>query len=124
MKYLIFVALGGAAGAVGRFLASNAIHTLLPGKFPWATLLVNLAGSFCIGIMYVLIAERVAIHPDWRHVVMVGFLGAFTTFSTFSLETIHLIEGGQLGLAGTYALASVAICVLAAWCGMSFTRIF
>ncbi|MFT5484157.1 MAG: CrcB protein [Halieaceae bacterium] len=123
MKHILFIALGGAGGAVGRYLVTNAIHTLAPGKFPWATLSVNFAGSFCIGIMYVLIAERAAIHSDWRNIVIVGFLGAFTTFSTFSLETFNLIEDGQMVMAVFYTLGSVIICVLAAGLGVGLTRL-
>ena len=122
MKHIIFIALGGAGGAVARYLVANAIH-IAPGKFPWATLSVNLAGSFCIGIMYVLIAERAALHSDWRSIAVVGFLGAFTTFSTFSLETINLIESGQMGMAALYALTSVSICVMAAGLGIGLTRL-
>lgn len=124
MMHILFVAMGGAAGAVARYLFSNYVHAANPGQFPWATLLVNLAGSLCIGIMYVLIAERGLIHPDWRSIIIVGFLGAFTTFSTFSLETITLIEQGQYGLALTYTLTSVTICVLAAGLGIGLTRLF
>ncbi len=122
MIHLLYIALGGAGGAVARYLLSIYVQNSLPGHFPWATLLVNLAGSFCIGIMYVLIAEKAAIHSDWRAIAMVGFLGAFTTFSTFSLETITLLENGQLGLATAYTLGSVIICVLAAGLGIALTR--
>ena len=72
--------------------------------------------------MYVLIAERMVLHPDWRNVAMVGFLGAFTTFSTFSLEAITLLENGQLAHAAAYVGSSLLLCVLAAWLAISLTR--
>jgi len=108
MKYLLFIALGGATGAVSRFLLANWVHQLWEGKLPMGTLLVNMVGSFAIGIVYVLLVERQLIHQDWRGVLMVGFLGAFTTFSTFSLETVYLLGSGET----LRALANIAITVL------------
>lgn len=123
MKYLLFIALGGASGAVSRYLLANWVHGLWEGKLPLGTLLVNMLGSLAIGIIYVLLVERQLIHPDWRGVLMVGFLGAFTTFSTFSLETISLIEAGHLAHAGAYMFGSAILCVLMAGVGIGFTRL-
>jgi CrcB protein len=113
MKYLVFIALGGAGGAVSRYLLANWVHSLWEGHFPLGTLLVNMLGSAAIGVVFVLL-ERALIHPDWRGVLMVGFLGAFTTFSTFSLETISLWEAGHMGQAMAYMIGSTVLCVLAA----------
>ena len=124
MKYLLFIALGGATGAVARYVIATRIHELWEGHVPVGTLLVNLVGSFAIGVMYVLIVEKQIIHQDWRGVLMVGFLGAFTTFSTFSLETIHLLEAGQLFHAMGYMLMSMAFCVAAAGGAIYLTRLF
>ena len=123
MKYLLFIALGGASGAVARYVIANWVHELWEGHVPVGTLLVNLVGSFAIGIIYVLIVEKQIIHQDWRAVLMVGFLGAFTTFSTFSLETIHLLEAGQLFHAVAYMLMSVTFCVIAAGSAIYLTRL-
>ena len=122
MKYLLFIALGGASGAVSRYLLANWVHGLWEGKLPMGTLLVNILGSFAIGIVYILIVERQSIHADWQGVLMVGFLGAFTTFSTFSLETIGLIEAGHITHAIGYMLGSAIVCVLAAGLAMQVTR--
>jgi len=121
MKYLLFIALGGAAGAVGRYLLAAWAHGLWEGRLPVGTLLVNILGSFAIGVVFVLI-ERQVLHPDWRGVLMVGFLGAFTTFSTFSLETIGLMESGHLMHALAYMLASAVLCVLMAGIAIQITR--
>lgn len=121
MKYLIFIAAGGAGGAVSRYLLATWVHSLWEGKLPVGTLMVNVLGSFAIGIVYVLIEQQV-VHPDWRGVLMVGFLGAFTTFSTFSLETIHLLENGYVIHALGYMLASAVLCVLVAGLAILLTR--
>ena len=122
MKNLLLIALGGAGGALCRHWLVNAVNQLSQSRFPFGTLTVNLLGSFFIGVMYVLITERLVLHPDWRSVAMVGFLGAFTTFSTFSLETIALLENGQLLNAGLYTLGSLSLCMLATWCAISVAR--
>ncbi len=127
MKHLLMIAAGGAAGALCRHWMVNLVNAyshsnLKLGGFPVGTLSVNVLGSFCIGIMYVLIAERLSLHADWRNVLMVGFLGAFTTFSTFSLETITLLENGLLANAAMYVVCSLLICVFAAWLGIFLTR--
>ncbi|TGD75286.1 fluoride efflux transporter CrcB [Mangrovimicrobium sediminis] len=121
MKYLLFIALGGACGAVSRYLLSNWAHELFQARWPAGTLFVNALGSFCIGAIFVLI-ERQVLHPDWRSVLMVGFLGAFTTFSTFSLDVIALLEQGQLAPALGYTLASVVLCVLMTGLSIHLTR--
>ncbi|MEZ5573224.1 MAG: fluoride efflux transporter CrcB [Halioglobus sp.] len=123
MKYLLFIALGGAGGAVSRHLLANWVHRLWEGSFPVGTLLVNTLGSFVIGIVYVLVVEKQLVHADWRGVLMVGYLGAFTTFSTFSLETITLLEGGHTMQATTYMIGSAVLCVLAAGLAMQLTRV-
>lgn len=121
MKYLLFIALGGAVGSTARYLVSTWVHSLWEGRWPIGTLLVNLLGSFAIGLVFVLI-ERQQIHSDWRGVLMVGFLGAFTTFSTFSLEAVTLIEAGEYANALGYMLASAVLCVLAAGSGLWLMR--
>lgn len=122
MKYLLFVALGGASGAVSRHLLAQWVHQLWEGRIPVGTLLVNLLGSTVIGVVYVLLVEKQLVHADWRGVLMVGFLGAFTTFSTFSLETIHLFETGHHWHALGYMLSSTLLCVLCAGVAIHVTR--
>jgi len=122
MKYLLFIALGGASGAVSRYLLANWAHELWEGRLPIGTLLVNLLGSTAIGVLYVMVVEKQTLHSDWSGVLMVGFLGAFTTFSTFSLETIGLIESGHWVHALGYMLASTVLCVLSAGTAIYLTR--
>lgn len=123
MKELLLIALGGASGALCRHGLVNLIKLYSNGHFPYGTLAVNVIGSFFIGVMYILITERLALHPDWRNVLMVGFLGAFTTFSTFSLEAVTLLESGYVATAAAYVLGSLFICILAAWVAIFMTRL-
>ena len=122
MRGVLLVALGGALGSVARFAIGNTVHALWPMRFPLATLGVNAIGSLLIGVIYVLIAERAVLHPEWRSIVMVGVLGGFTTFSTFSLETVTLLEHGLGAHALAYVLASLLLCIGGAWLGMGLAR--
>ena len=122
MSQLLAIAAGGAVGAVLRYGVSNGVHALLGRGFPWGTLAVNVLGSLAMGLLYALLVERMAVAAEWRGALMVGLLGAFTTFSTFSLETLNLVETGEPGRALLNAFASVVACVAAAWIGLSVGR--
>ena len=108
-QYLL-VALGGALGALARYQVSVQVRLHVVDSWPLATLGVNILGSLGIGIVFVLL-ERGIIHTDFRSLVVIGFFGAFTTFSMFSLELLHLIERGALQSALSYALASLVCCL-------------
>lgn len=118
----VAIALGGAAGALARWGMSNGVHHWLGRDFPWGTLTVNVAGSFAMGLLAVLLLERFALGPAWRAGLLVGFLGAFTTFSTFALETVELAQGGLGVRALANIIASVTACVLAAVIGVQLAR--
>ena len=121
MTYLA-VAFGGALGAMSRFWVYNAFVNWTSNKFPYATLTVNILGSFLIAVAFVLITERAQVSAEWRGVITVGFLGAFTTFSTFSLDTLGLLEQGQISTALIYIVSSVVVCIIAAWLGLTLAR--
>ncbi len=122
MNQLLLIGAGGALGAVGRYWMSTLVYQLAGRGFPWGTLAVNLLGSLLMGIFYVLLVERLVSNGDLRALLMVGFLGAFTTFSTFSIETLMLIEEGALLRAAGNALASVIGCVIATGVGIMLAR--
>jgi len=109
-------------GALLRFWVSTWVYARLGRDFPWGTLAVNVLGSLLMGFLYILLIERLAFPPVWRGVLLVGLLGAFTTFSTFSIETLNLIEEGALFSALTNILLSVMLCLLGAWLGVLLGR--
>ena len=122
MLQILAIAGGGALGSLARFWVSTGIYQLFGRSFPWGTLVVNLSGSFVMGFLFVLFLERLAAAPEWRAAVLVGFLGAFTTFSTFSIETLSLMEEGLLLKALLNVAASVLVCLLACWVGVILGR--
>jgi CrcB protein len=118
MMQTLAIAAGGATGALMRFWVSTATYAWLGRGFPWGTLMVNVLGSFAMGLLYILFIERLTAGPELRAFLLIGFLGAFTTFSTFSIETFNLIEEAQIGKALLNAGGSVMICIAAAWLGV------
>ena len=122
MTNILYIAIGGATGAVLRYLMSTGIHVFLGRGFPYGTLTVNVTGSFIMGVLYVFLIERMDINMEWRAGLMIGLLGAFTTFSTFSIETLNLIEPGEQLKAGTNVVFSIVLCILGCWIGMIIGR--
>ncbi len=98
---LLLIAVGGAAGAVARYALSGWVHSLFDTTFPLGTLVVNVVGSFGLGFLLSLL-EGLSVSPELRSTVTIGFLGAFTTYSTFSYETVVLLEGGEWGRGALY----------------------
>ena len=111
---LILIGLGGFAGAIARYLVDGAVADRTGGGFPWGTLVINATGSFVLGLLFALTAERAILPADIRGPLMIGFLGAYTTFSTWMLESWGLIEGGSYvpalaNLGGSIIIGLVAV---------------
>jgi CrcB protein len=122
LTQLVAIAAGGALGALLRYWVSTAVQERTGTVFPYGTLTVNVVGSLLIGFLYIWLIERLAVGPAVRAFMLIGVLGAFTTFSTFSMETLNLMESGQLGRALVNVLASVIVCIGAAGLGVLAAR--
>ena len=102
MKILLIIFFGGGAGSVTRYLLINYFNKIIPGFIPYSTILVNLIGALIIGIIYYLISSKLPLNEQLKIFFTIGFLGGFTTFSTFNLDFFKLIESGNVGLAIIY----------------------
>ncbi len=122
MRLVLAVALGSAAGGVARFLLSAWLEQRTTSSFPYATLLVNLSGSLLLGFLATWTYETVGVPAELRALLTTGLCGGFTTFSTFSLETVALAEEGALGRAALYVALSVGLCVIGAYGGVLGAR--
>ena len=114
-----WVALGGALGSVARYWCSGVIARAMGETFPWGTLIVNVSGSLVIGFIATVSGPdgRFLIPPEARQFMMVGILGGYTTFSSFSLQTLSLARDGEWLLAGANIVGSVVLCLIAVWVG-------
>jgi len=123
MNMILLVAIGGAVGSIARYLMASGIQTATGWQFPIGTVLVNILGCFLIGILYVLLVAR----PDPRHelraLLIVGVMGGFTTFSSFSLETVTLAMNGHYTSATLNVVISVAACLVGTVAGIALARI-
>ena len=122
MTQLISIAAGGAVGALLRFWVSTGVYAALGRGFPYGTLAVNVIGSLLMGFLFVLFMDRVTVSAELRAAILIGLLGSFTTFSTFSIETFKLIEQADYLKAGLNMVISVAACLFAAWIGVMIGR--
>lgn len=121
---LVYIALGGGAGAVGRHLVNYAALRVLGADLPWGTLVVNIIGSFFMGLVVGAMEGRLQLSDDARLFITTGFLGGFTTFSAFSLDAVRLLEAKGVVLFGAYALASVTLSIAGLMVGLVVARTF
>lgn len=122
MNAWLAVFLGGGLGCVLRFAVVRWATALGAVSFPWGTLAVNVSGSLLAGVAYALLVERFDAATEWRALFMTGFLGGFTTFSAFSLETVRLAEEGQLAAAAANAALNLVLCLAACVIGLLLVR--
>lgn len=122
MLQILLVAIGGALGSVGRYLAGVHITRLMGANFPYGTMTVNIVGSFLIGLLVEVLARKLNGSMDLRLFLVVGFLGGFTTFSSFSLDALALFERGESLSAASYIFASLILSLAAVFAGLLLGR--
>jgi CrcB protein len=123
MERLLLIALGGAVGSMFRYLISTATYKLIGRDFPYGTLSVNALGCFLIGLLFILLLDRFDDFSDQlRSLLIIGFLGGFTTFSSFSIETINLLENGELYRSLLNIIISIILCLGLTWLGILLGR--
>ncbi|HTZ99315.1 MAG TPA: fluoride efflux transporter CrcB [Candidatus Aquilonibacter sp.] len=120
-KYLM-IGIGGFIGAIARFWLGGYIGNRMGTRFPYGTFVINITGSFLIGFVITLLAERTHWSPNWRYLIPIGFIGAYTTFSTFEYETLRSLQDGEVLMAGLNVSLSVIVGFVAVWLGVVFGR--
>ena len=121
MKYLLIL-LGGGTGSLARYFVGTAITNRLGARFPIGTMVVNVSGCFAIGLIMTLLTERLQPHPYWRLALVVGFLGGYTTFSSFEWETYAAVREGGFWIGLTNVAGSVMLGYAAVWLGALLAR--
>jgi CrcB protein len=116
------IALGGALGAIARYQLTAIVQGRMPAAFPWGTFIVNISGCLVMGVATTLLTDRL-VHPNWRYLIPIGFIGAYTTFSTFEMETFRAISGGEWLAGGLNVVGSVLAGYVALWLGVTLTRL-
>jgi fluoride exporter len=112
------VGIGGFLGAIARFWVDGFVHRKMGTRFPYGTFIINISGSFLLGFIVTVLTERTHLNPNWRYLIPIGFIGAYTTFSTFEWETLGAIRDGQLWIAGLNVILSVVVGFIAVWLGV------
>jgi CrcB protein len=115
-KYLM-VAIGGALGSVLRFWVGDYVSNRMGTRFPYGTFIINVTASFLVGLILTLLAERAHWSPNWRYFIPIGFIGGYSTFSTFEYETFRTFQDGEVLMAGLNIVLSVIVGFVSVWLG-------
>lgn len=122
METYLAIAIGGTLGCWARYAMTNLVQAAFGRDFPYATLSINVLGSFAMGFLFIVTLERLTVSPYLRTGMLTGFLGGFTTFSTFAMETLLLAEQGEAAKSAAYVVSSVLLGIVAAWGGAYLAR--
>ena len=120
-KYLL-IALGGALGSIARYWVGTAVSARMGVRFPYGTFVVNLTACLIIGFSLTFLGKRADFNPAWRFLIPVGFIGAYSTFSTYEWETLTDIRSGAFAIAALYAIGSLVVGLAATWCGAALAE--
>lgn len=121
LKY-VMVGIGGFVGAIARFVLGSYIGNRFGTRFPYGTFVINISGSFLLGAVMTMLVQRTNASPNWRYLVPIGFIGAYTTFSTFEYETLRTVQDGQMLIAFVNVALSVIVGFAAVWAGILVGR--
>lgn len=122
MQKYLYIALGGALGSVARYWIGSTLSGRLGTRFPWGTFVINMSACLIIGFSLTFLGRRAAFSPAWRYLVAIGFVGAYSTFSTYEWETLATLRAGAVSLAALYALGSLLLGLVAVWCGIALAE--
>jgi CrcB protein len=117
LKYLV-VGIGGCLGSILRFWVGSYIGGKMGTRFPYGTFIINVTGSFLIGLVFALLTVKTNWSPYWRYLIPIGFVGGYTTFSSFEYETLRTMQDGQIGIGLLYVVSSVLLGFAAVWGGV------
>jgi len=120
-KYLL-IAVGGALGSIARYWVGSTVGGRMGTRFPYGTFVINLTACVLIGFTLTFLARRTALNPAWRFLVPIGFVGAYSTFSTYEWETLSILRGGAFLEAALYALGSLVLGLVATWAGVAIAE--
>jgi CrcB protein len=121
-KYLL-IAAGGALGSMARYWVGSTIAGRLGTRFPYGTFVINITACIVIGFSLTYLGKRTGMDPAWRFLIAVGFIGAYSTFSTFEWETLSTLRSGAFALSALYAVGSLILGLAATWCGAALAEV-
>ena len=123
MQKYILIAIGGSLGSIARYWVGSTIAGRLGTKFPYGTFVINVSACIVIGFALTFLGKRADLNPAWRFLIPVGFVGAYSTFSTYEWETLSTLRSGAFSLAALYAFISLFLGLAAAWCGSMLAEV-
>ena len=118
MQKYIFIALGGSLGSIARFWVGSTLASRLGTKFYYGTFVINITACIIIGFALTFLGRRMELNPAWRYLILIGFVGSYSTFSTYAWETFSSIRAGAFFIASLYAVGSLFLGLVAVWCGV------
>lgn len=118
MQKYFWIAIGGSLGSLARYWVGATIASRMGTKFPYGTFVINITACVIIGFFLAFLGSRTGLNPAWRFLIPVGFVGAYSTFSTFEWETFSTLRTGSLSVAGLYVVLSIVLGLVAVWCGV------
>lgn len=124
MQKYLYIAIGGAIGSIARYWVGSEVSSRLGTKFPYGTFVINMTACLIIGFSVTYLGKRVELNPAWRFLIPIGFIGAYSTFSTYEWETLSSLRAGAFFLGALYAIGSLLVGLVAVWSGSFLARLF